>query len=196
METMKRNYTYGITAVLMAFMMVSCGSKDPVVQEGEEIINIPCSGPEFFTDESAFRSNAFGESIDMMTAKRKAMSNAKAQLAGDIESVMKLVGDNYVMSREMNNREEVLERFEENARTVVNQTLRGIRQICEVNTKASSTDGQQVFRYYVAIELSAENLAQSYYNSLSNDEVVRIDYNYERFKETFEEEMENYRNNR
>ena len=55
---------------------------------------------------------------------------------------------------------------------------------------------QDTYRYYVAIELSAENLVTSYYESLSQDEVVRIDYNYERFKETFEEEMENYRNNR
>lgn len=194
---MKRNYTLGLAALAMSFMMISCGGSDEIAtQDGEEVINIPCSGPDFFTDDETFRSNAFGESIDMMTAKRKAMSNAKAQLAGDIESVMKLVGDNYVMSRELNNREEVLERFEENARTVVNQTLRGIRQICEVSTRATSADNQQVFRYYVAIELSAENLAQSYYNSLSEDEAIRIDYNYERFKETFEAEMENYRNNR
>ncbi|NVK26940.1 MAG: hypothetical protein HWE14_02785 [Flavobacteriia bacterium] len=193
---MKRTYTLGIASVLMAFALVSCGGSDPVVQEDEVVINIPCSGPDYFTDDEAFRSNAFGESIDMMTAKRKAMSNAKAQLAGDIESVMKLVGDNYVMSRELNNREEVLERFEENARTVVNQTLRGIRQICEVNTRVKQDGDQDLYRYYVAIELSAENLAQSYYQSLSDDEVVKIDYNYERFKETFEEEMENYRNNR
>ncbi|KAB2808657.1 hypothetical protein [Phaeocystidibacter luteus] len=193
---MKRTYTLGIASVMMAFALVSCGGSDPVVQEDEVVINIPCSGPEYFTDDEAFRANAFGESIDMMTAKRKAMSNAKAQLAGDIESVMKLVGDNYVMSRELNNREEVLERFEENARTVVNQTLRGIRQICEVNTKVKQDGDQDLYRYYVAIELSAENLAQSYYQSLSDDEVVKIDYNYERFKETFEEEMENYRSNR
>ncbi len=194
---MKLKTTYRLAAVIFsAMVMVACGSSDPVVQEDEVVINIPCSGPEYFTDDEAFRANAFGESIDMMTAKRKAMSNAKAQLAGDIESVMKLVGDNYVMSRELNNREEVLERFEENARTVVNQTLRGIRQICEVNTRVNRDSGDDMYRYYVAIELSAENLAELYYQSLSEDEVIRIDYNYERFKETFEEEMENYRNNR
>lgn len=190
---MKRNYITLALFGLMGLSLVSCKSKEATVTEGEEVIVIPCSGPDYFTDDNAFRANAFGESIDMMTAKRKALSNAKAQLAGDIESVMKLVGDNYVMSREMNNREEVMERFEENARTVVNQTLRGIRQICETSTR-TKTEGQDVYRYYLAIELSAENLAQSYYNALSNDEVIRIDYNYERFKETFEEEMDNYRN--
>ncbi|NVK03683.1 MAG: hypothetical protein HWD92_02625 [Flavobacteriia bacterium] len=193
---MKRTYSLKLAAIAMAFVAVSCGSSEETISENEEVIVIPCSGPDYFTDDNAFRANAFGESIDMNTAKRKAMSNAKAQLAGDLESVMKLVGDNYVMSREMNNREEVMERFEENARTVVNQTLRGIRNICEVSTVVRNEGTQDTYRYYVAIELSAENLVTSYYESLSQDEVVRIDYNYERFKETFEEEMENYRNNR
>lgn len=193
---MKRTYSLKLAAIAMAFVAVSCGSKEDTISENEEVIVIPCSGPDYFTDDNAFRANAFGESIDMNTAKRKAMSNAKAQLAGDLESVMKLVGDNYVMSREMNNREEVMERFEENARTVVNQTLRGIRNICEVSTVVRNESAADIYRYYVAIELSAENLVSSYYESLSQDEVVRIDYNYERFKETFEEEMENYRNNR
>lgn len=183
------------SAFALALVVSSCKSKKEAIPEGEEVMVIPCSGPEFFTDDEAFRSNAFGESIDMNTAKRKAMSNAKAQLAGDIESVMKLVGDNYVMSREMNNREEVMERFEENARTVVNQKLRGIRQLCEVSTRAT-VDNEQVYRFYIAIELSAESLTQSYYDALNQDEVIRIDYNYEKFKETFEQEMENYRNNR
>lgn len=194
---MKRNYlTIAVTAIVLGVSMGACKSKKEVVTpEGETVITIPCSGPEFFTDENTFRANALGESIDMNTAKRKAMSNAKAQLAGDIESVMKLVGDNYVMSREMNNREEVMERFEENARTVVNQKLRGIRQICEVSTKSTGEEAE-LYRFYIAIELSAENLTQGYYDALSQDEVIQIDYNYEKFKETFEQEMENYRNNR
>lgn len=192
---MKRNFAYPLAAVLLAgSLLSSCGSKEVAVQEGEEIMIIPCSGSEYFTDDETFRANAFGESIDLNTAKSKALSNARAQLATDIQSVMKLVGDNYVVSREVNNREEVLERFEQNARTVVNQTLMGVRQICEVSTRTRNADDQELFRYYVAIELSADALTQKYYNALSSDEVVRIDYNYERFKETFEEEMENYQN--
>jgi hypothetical protein len=42
----------------------------------------------------------------------------------------------------------------------------------------------------VAIELSAQELLAAYNERLSTDERLRIDYDYEKFKETFEKEME------
>ena len=163
------------------------GGKAP---KGEEEIIIPCSGVDYFSNDKYFRANAYGESIDMMTSKKKAMSEAKAQLASDISTTMKVVGDNYVKSSEFNNTEEILERFEQNARTVVNQELRGVRTICEKAVK--TPEGK--FKTYWAIELSGEELLNKYSEVLSKDENLKIDYNYEKFKETFEKEMENFNN--
>ena len=42
---------------------------------------------------------------------------------------------------------------------------------------------------YMAIELSGEELVSRYNQSLSQDERIRAEYNYEKFKETFEAEM-------
>ena len=89
-------------------------------------------------------------------------------------------------SREFNNKEEVEERFESLNREVVNQTLSGIRTICE---KLMKTD-QGSYKTYIAIELSADELVAKYNERLSKDERLRIDYDYEKFKETFEKEME------
>jgi hypothetical protein len=91
-----------------------------------------------------------------------------------------------VKSSEFNNVEEILERFEENSRTVINQELRGVITICERTTKVNNTN---VFKYYLALELSAERLADSYFQALTKDETLKIDYNYEQFKKTFDEEM-------
>ena len=66
-----------------------------------------------------------GESLDQMTAKKKARSNAQSELAKTISSTMKIVGDNYVNSTEFNNKEEVFRDVSMSlmARTVVNQAL-------------------------------------------------------------------------
>ena len=72
-----------------------------------------------------------------MTAKKKARSNAQAELAKTISSTMKIVGDNYVNSTEFNNKEEVTETFNETSRTVVDETLNGVVTICEKMTKTS-----------------------------------------------------------
>ena len=171
-----------------AFVLFSCGSSSkPAQPEGEVEINIPCSGPQYFSNDDYFRANASGESLDQMTAKKKALANAKQQLAGDIQTTIKSVADNYVKSSEFNNKEEALERFEQNSRSIIRQELRGIRQICEKAVRVSSSGK---YKYYVAIELSGDKLFKSYSESLSKDQALKVDYNYEKFKDTFDKEME------
>jgi hypothetical protein len=96
-----------------------------------------------------------------------------------------------VNSREMNNKEEVAERFEGLTREVLDQKLSGTRTICEKMMKVEATSN---YKCYVAIELSAQELLASYNERLSKDERLRIDYDYEKFKETFDKEMEKLQN--
>ena len=175
-----------IVAVSLILGSMSCKKKKAIIPppQGEVEVSVPCS--EFKSDDQYFRVSAVGESMDMVTAKKKAMSNAKAELAGMISSTLKVVGDNYVKSSEYNNQEEVLERFEEMARVVVNQKLNGIVPVCDRVTQVQSTKN---YKYYLALELSGNELANDYYNSLTKEESLKIDYNYERFKKTFDEEM-------
>lgn len=175
---------------LILILAVSCGPKAKAVKapNGEKEIELPCSN--FTKDKKFFRVSAVGESKDLNIAKRKALSNARTQLSGEIAATMKVVGDNYVKSSEQNNVEEALERFEENSRTIINQQLNGAQSVCERVTKNPKTKS---FSVYVALELSAKDLADRYNESLSKDQQTFVDYNYEKFKKTFEEEMSKQR---
>ena len=90
--------------------------------------------------------------------------------------------------RDRQNREEIGERYEALAREVVDQQLTGVKTICEKMMRVNATGN---YKSYVAIELSAQELLAAYNQRLSSDERLRIDYDYEKFKETFEKEMEN-----
>ena len=46
----------------------------------------------------------------------------------------------------------------------------------------------------MAIELSADKLVAKYHERLSKDEKVKAQYNYEQFKKTFEDAMEQIAN--
>ncbi len=189
--TTKRTIPVLLTALMLSGAMTACKSKkktvEPKLPEGEVEVVIPCSGPEFFTNDKVFRANALGESMDQATSKKKAMSNARADLASAINTQVKAVIDNYVNSREMNNREEVGERYESLAREVVDQKLTGTKTICEKMMRVGGTGN---YKAYVAIELSAQDLLSAYNERISSDERLRIDYDYEKFKETFDKEME------
>lgn len=179
-----------LTALMLSGGMTACKKKKPVVEtlpSGETEVKVMCSGPEYFTNDKVFRQNAVGESMDQMTSKNKALSAARGLLAADINTQIKRVIDSYVNSREMNNREEVAERYEGLTREVVDQKLAGVKTICEKQVTVNATGN---YKTYIAIELSAQDLLAAYNDRLSSDERLRVDYDYEKFKETFDKEME------
>ncbi len=191
---MKRKFTiYALmlaTATCAVSTFSSCGKKSvgkaPV---GETEILVACSGKEYFTDKKTFRANSVGESMDQVASKKKALSNARAEIAASIQTTVKSVTDNYLNSRTFNQKEEVEQKYENLGREIVDQQLSGVKTICEKLMKTA--DGN--YKTYIAIELSSDELLESYnsrMNKLSKDERLKIDYDYEKFKKTFDEEME------
>jgi hypothetical protein len=192
-----RHFTMIILVAVVTVFGTACGKKKKKAVEqpkpvGEVLINEYCTGDQYMSTKEAFRATATGESMDRETAKKKARSNANAEMAKTINTTMKIVGDNYVNSTEFNNKEEVTETFQEMARTVVDQELKGAIEICEKLTQRA--DG--TFVSYVALELSGQKIADAYNAGLSQNEKIKADYNYEKFKDTFNKEMEKMENDR
>lgn len=184
---MKRVANYSLMIVTaVALVIGGCKSNKVKTPDGEKEVVVPCSGPDFFTNNKVFRANSIGESMDQVTSKKKALTNARNELAQSIQTTVKTVTDNYTNSRSMNRKEELEQKFEQLNREVVDQTLQGVRTICEklVQTK----DGN--YKTYIAIELSADDLVKQYNQRLSTDDRLKIDYDYEKFKDTFNQEME------
>ena len=178
--------TLSVLALGLAVATTGCKKNEDVVKpKGEIEIVEYCTGSEYNSDSKHFRSTATGESQDREIAKKKARSTAESRLARTVSATIKAVTDNYVSSTEFNNREEATESFNELARTVVDQELRGAIVICEKLTQRENG----IYVSYVALELSGEKFASKYNEKISEDERIMAEYNYERFKETFQEEM-------
>ena len=174
-------------AVIISSTFTSCKSKKEVTDvKNETLIEVYCSGPDYRSDKSNFRANATGESSDMEIARKKASSNCKAALASQIQTVIKGTTDNYVNSREFNNVEQVEERFESLNREVINQQLNNVRTICEKITQTKTG----TYKCYMAIEMAVDALEEAMNNRLSKDERLKVDYDYEKYKDTFDKEME------
>jgi len=181
----KLTYSTLMLVALGGIFLAGCKGKEKT-PKGETEVAIPCSGPDYFTSNKFFRANSIGESMDQVTSKKKALANARAELAASIQTTVKAVTDNYTNSREMNNKEEVEERFEQLNREIVDQKLTGLKTICEKHVQTKEGN----YKTYIAIELSADELVATYNERLSKDERLKIDYDYEKFKETFDKEME------
>jgi hypothetical protein len=187
----------GVMAITTLALMASisaCKNKEKVAERerpaDEVLVNVYCSGDDYFSSNKFFRANSVGESMDQSTSKKKAMSNAKADLASAIQTTIKGTIDNYVNSTEVNNVEQLEERFEGLTREVINQDLVGTKTICEKVTKTSNGN----YKTYIAIELSGDEMVSKMNERISKDEILKVDYDYEKFKKTFEEEMKKLEN--
>ena len=121
-----------------------------------------------------------------------ALSNARAELASQLEVTMKSVIDNYVQDVTVGARSEFTQRYEGLSREVVNQRLTGTRVICEELVRTSTG----MYKTYIAIELSGDEIMNAMNQRISADERLKVDYDYEKFKDTFNAEMEQMRTDR
>ncbi len=173
-----------IMIAFLGIIMVSCGSSKPAVAQDVEV-NVPCSGPEYQSNSEYFRASAMGLSTDMSIAKKKAMSSANAEIAGAIQTKVQNMTEDYFNSYQKDEKDETKRRFEGMTRSVVDQTLKGLRIICEKTMK--SPEGN--YKVYVTVELAGEELVDALTNKIKADEKLRTDFEYEKFKKVFEEEM-------
>ena len=126
--------SFFLFALVTTFAIVGCENKKKEEAQkpvGEVLVNEYCTGPEFFSDKKTFRANAVSESMDQMTAKNKALIEAKAHLASFISTTIKSTLDNYVKDNEHNKKEDLEQKYEGLTREVVNQKLSGIKVICD-----------------------------------------------------------------
>jgi len=168
--------------------LAGCKSKKttPVQKEtGAVEISVPFSSKEYRSDEDAFRAKQMGKSPDMATAKKIAFQNARAEMAANINAVVKRVTDQFTNQRTVGNAQEFENKFEELSREVVNQEMSNVKEIGEKIFK--EPDGS--YSYWIAIEASKKEVFDKIDSKISNDAKLKLDYDKMKFQQVFDAEM-------
>lgn len=186
-KLVSKTATIAMSALLTLTLTTSCGGSKTATGGGMKMIEMPCHGTEFQSDKEHFRFSDFAESTDYSLAKDKAYNRVKTGLAGMISTKVKAMTDNYVKNYVQDGGEEVKNRYESISRQVINQQLNGLRVICE---KAGEIDGK--YRYFICMELTGDDILNDLAKKISDDSKLRTDFEYEKFKNEFSKEMENF----
>jgi len=174
--------------VLTVAIVTSCKSKKaiPVQKEtGAVEISVPFSGKEYRSDENNFRAKQVGKSPDLATSKKIAFQNARAEMAGNIQAVIKRVTDQYTNQRTVGSSQEFENKFEELSREVVNMQLSNVKEIGEKIFK--EPDGS--YTYWIAIEASKKEVFDKMDQRIANDSKLKLDYDKQKFQQIFDAEM-------
>ncbi|MEQ8304348.1 MAG: hypothetical protein RIB47_13215 [Cyclobacteriaceae bacterium] len=116
-------YIHAINLVL-AITLFSCGSS-PFGKKVKE----PFSGKAYESNNRFFRGTGKGESSQDNIAMGKADIAAKAQLAGQVNTTMKQVADQYLGQTENEQAADVADKFQSLVRQVMNTQIADLRKI-------------------------------------------------------------------
>ncbi len=179
-----RKVTLFILSFAAIVSLTSCGgTKD--VTKGRQELTIPCAD-KGRSDKEFFRASSVGKSQDMAVSKDKALLVTKQRLASLIGSKLKSVTERYVNEMDAGGGTEFSQTFENMTRDVVNQQLADITITCEKTFEAEG-GGYETF---IALEVSKDVIYNGIDKGISKDKKLEVLYDKQKFKETFDAEMD------
>jgi hypothetical protein len=174
---------------VLVMIMPSCKSSKNVgkaVSEGMQEIIVPLSGKEYQSTKELFRAKSVGKSPDIATAKKIALTNAKAELAGLITTTIKSVTHNYTNQRSVADAQDFENKFENLTKEIVAQQLNNVSIIGEKVFK----DKAGTVEYWLAVEMSTGAIIAGLEGRISQDKKLQIDYDKKKFEEATKAEFE------
>ncbi len=113
--------------LFLSLLFIGACSPGPLGKKVKE----PFQGNAYESNNRFFRASGKGESIKDNIARGKADIEAKAQLAGQVNTTMKQVADQYLGQTENADAADVADKFQSLVREVMNTDLADLRKIGE-----------------------------------------------------------------
>ncbi len=190
MNKFTRKASLVVLLFVSALVISSCGGTKKAEEDtakktgGFHELTLPCAS-KGYSDKKFFRASSVGHSKDIATSREKALLMTKQRLATLISSTLKSVTERYANEMDAADATEFNQTFENMTRDVVKQQLADISVICEKT--GQKDDGS--YETYMAIEVNKETILNGIDKGISGDKKMEVLYDKERFKKTYEEEM-------
>ena len=158
-----------VVMVFAAMLLVSCGASKKIaqkpvttyVQPGADLLNAP----------GVLRAWAMGVSDSEMTAKKKAVTAATAQLAQMLNSAVKTTVDDYCVSLSEGEAAKSKEYLSQKTSIISEQVISGALPIFD---QWEPKDAQGMYRNYVVLELNGEEFIKKLFESMKDAQNANV----------------------
>ena len=132
--------------ILLAVIFLAGCSNGPLGKKVKE----PFRGNAYESNNRFFRATGKGESVKDNIARGKADIEAKAQLAGQVNTTMKQVADQYLGQTENADAADVADKFQSLVREVMNTDIADLRKIDE---QKYFNEKENLYTVFIAYEI-------------------------------------------
>jgi hypothetical protein len=162
------------------------GNSEPEIE-----IVLPCS--EIDSDLEYLRTNGYGKSVDRQMARDAAYLDALSRLSTKLEAVTATSTKSAAVSTSSGSADTGMSEAEATRKTVnvakniAKANTSGYRTACEKFTKQGNS-----YNCYVVIEYGKKVIVKQLFTALSQDKVLKADYNYDKYMQEFEKDLKEY----
>jgi hypothetical protein len=174
-----------IFSLVICVLLASCSSTKKISEVTKAVeLKLPLS--QYKSDSKSLRVVQSGNSPDLAFAKKIALENANAEMAGYINVTIKDVLKQYVKQEVVANTIEFGKNIEDYSQQIVDQSMSGVRVLEEKIFQESD----KTYTYWVATELSKEDSFNKISQKISKDKKVKLGIDEDKFREEFYKALE------
>ena len=179
-----KNFLYvSLFSLFLGFITTHCGTKLP---KGQKAVDLPCFQDKYTSSRKDYIASGRGASVDQVTSRKKAMMNAKSEIASLVRSNIRSLSDDYSISRTIGNNEEFKSRFETITSETVDEMLSDIKVACQELAFDKNT---RQYNTYLALSISKDQTAQQVMKKLSSQDKKDMDLDYDKFRSLLDKDV-------
>lgn len=188
MKTFKSTIGIALFAIILA--MTGCKSTRIVIDD-------PCEGAKYFTDDKFYRAKGIGESIDKATARVKGNLEATAEISKEVKTHIFEVTNRFTEEYAKKWDKDLQGKFISWVEQSTEMAIKGSYIICE---KTLQYKESKYFEFHCVRETSKENYLNNLKdkingdNTISQDEKDRINFDFEVYQKMYRERKQEYDN--
>ncbi|MEM9326922.1 MAG: LPP20 family lipoprotein [Bacteroidota bacterium] len=182
-----------ILFLIAAVAVASCSGKLKRADTKLKPIETPFDKKKYFSDKKFYRAMGEGRAKDLTVAKRIAETNARQAIASQIDVQVRSVAEQFLQNRNVSNKLETTSKYEDLTRTVIDQTL---NQVKIVDQESFQDKKKGDFVHYVAMEMSTTAIQSKMEDGISADDALKQDFELERFRKIYQEELDKFKDGR
>jgi len=152
----------------------------------EVAITLPCWGVD--SDIDFLRENGQGKSKDRSMASDRAYQDALSRLASKLAGVQSMENMKVGVSTNADG-EDFHDKMVTVSKEIAEANVAGYRTSCEQFT-VDKQDGS--YHCYVAIEFGKQKIVKQMYDAMSNNKLIKADYDFDRYMKAFDKDLQEY----
>jgi hypothetical protein len=154
-----------IALILLSFIALTACTSSKLGKK----VNEPFQGNAYESNNRFFRGTGKGESSADNIARSKADLEAKAELAGQVNTTMKQVADQYLGQTENERAADVADKFQSLVRQVMNTEIADLRKIGE---KKYFNDKENKYTVFIAYEIKKNAMLRFMRKMAKTDQTI------------------------